>query len=145
MGPLRLRTAGVVAAVCVLAAACSSISGDPIGNGNHVVTDVDPTPAPPQQGTGETVPAENAPIGDSSAYSGYDAYVQRTICATFPETGDAGDGAAAAAKADAAARAGDAGAYASDGGGSCEMPPAACAGNLNCPCLIVALGPELPC
>jgi hypothetical protein len=137
-------TAAVLAAVPVCAA-CSSISGDPLGSGNKVVDDVDATPAPPP--VGDTPDPAFARADGSAAYGAvYDGSVQRTICNYVPK-GDAGsdastghDGGAASAPVE------DGGAYAApDAGGSCEPLPTACYGNVTCACVLVALGPELPC
>ncbi len=121
-------------------AACSSLSGQPLGTGDHVLHDVDATSLPPQPT--QDVPPDSpfAPVDGSSAYGMSDGYSPGvlTICAS-----SGSDLADAAQEPDAAGSGAGTG---SDGASTpCEPLPAACANEPDCVCLFRALAAEIQC
>jgi hypothetical protein len=150
------------------AAACSTLSGAPLGKGDRVFTDVDATSLPPQPNQTLSPDSAFAPVEGSTGYgSVYDAYAVLSICGAAPdaskgkadsetpsagpESGPAsGDDAGAeddAAPVDDAATASDVASYPSGAGSSaaCETMPAACANEPDCECLFQALAAKIPC
>lgn len=155
-------------AVLFGAAACSTLSGAPLGKGDRVFTDVDATTLPPQPS--QTLPPDSAfaPVEGSVSYGpAYDASAVLSICgaeagaskgktdsaapSAGPKSGpasgeDAGGGDDAAPVEDAATTS-DVSSYPSGTGSSaaCEAMPAACANEPDCECLFRALAAKIPC
>ena len=151
--------ASLVLGVMFAVAACSSnLSGQPLGMGDDVHRDVDPTTLPPQP-NGEAPPdSPFARVDGSGAYGPeYDAYAALTICgstrssdASTHESDSARPAAAhesGAADADDGMTLVDGASYGGDAASSagCVPLPAACTNEPDCACLFRALAAEIPC
>jgi hypothetical protein len=142
--------------VLFTAAACGTLSGAPLGNGDRVIGDVDATQLPPQPS--ENVPPDSpfAPVDGSRSYgSEYDAYALLTVCSSslVPDASAEGAGPSAPSRgSDAEAlldgeAVSDAPSYPGDApaSASCEPLPAACANEPDCECLLRVLAAKIPC
>ena len=143
---------GAVAMAIGGAAACSQASSPSHPPGDDYTQDVEGSTQGEQAYDGNY--DDGFFLGTDGPYgTGYgmtDVYAVLTVCLP-PDGGDASARVDAAAKdggsyavTDAAAASPGAGAYGA-GTSSCEPIPAACTSSPNCPCLIEALAPSLPC
>jgi hypothetical protein len=144
MARARILVLLVTGAIGGVGACSTDTSAPPLGNGDHLIVDVDASELPPQPDVYVPPDSPFAEVADACilndlAYDASPANAVLTVCEPPDGSASGGEG-GVEPSADGAAASGKGGAAA-----SCEPFPAACASQPDCECLFPIFGPKLPC